>query len=133
MRYESMFLIASEACYFIDSLAASADYLTQITDERMNLNYPFAQDDYTAYKASLSNGATLLKEIEYNWRVEMWGEGRALMTFKRFEGDKKRGTNHYIKQGADWSYTMTEMTFDIPYAEYSYNQSLQPNNEETEK
>lgn len=124
MRYESMFLIASEACYFIDSLAASADYLTQITDERMNLNYPFAQDDYTAYKASLSNGATLLKEIEYNWRVEMWGEGYGLQTFRRLTGTKKRGGNHDYAGGSEVNASDHSFNMNIPGSEATYNPNI---------
>jgi hypothetical protein len=124
MRYESMFLIASEACYFIDSLSASADYLTQITDERMNTKYPFAQDDYTTYKTSLSNGATLLKEIEYNWRVEMWGEGYGLQTFRRLTGTKKRGGNHDYSGGSEVNASDHSFNMNIPSSEATYNPNI---------
>ena len=124
MRYESMYLIASEACYFIDSLSASADYLTQITDERMNTKYPFAQDDYTTYKTSLSNGATLLKEIEYNWRVEMWGEGYGLQTFRRLTGTKKRGGNHDYSGGSEVNASDHSFNMNIPSSEATYNPNI---------
>ncbi len=123
MRVEEAYLLAAEAAYRLGNETEAREVLAKLLDER---------DTEVASQLRAGQG-DVNNLLYYNWRVEMWGEGRALMTFKRFEGDKKRGTNHYIKQGADWSYTMTEMTFDVPYAEYSYNQSLQPNNEETEK
>ena len=67
MRIESMYLIAAEACYFIDSLDASKNYLTAITDQRLNDEYPLAASDYETYKSTLT-GEKLIKEIELNWR-----------------------------------------------------------------
>ena len=29
----------------------------------------------------------LLLKLYFNWRVELWGEGRSLLTFKRFGSD----------------------------------------------
>lgn len=123
MRIEEAYLLAAEAAYRMGKDAEAREILAKLLDQR---------DPEVA--AQVRAGAGDLKNyLYYNWRVEMWGEGRALMTFKRFEGDKKRGTNHYLKQGADWSYAMTEMTFDIPYSEYSYNQALNQDQEQEEE
>ena len=123
MRIEEAYLLAAEAAYRLGNETEAREILAKLLDERD----PEVATQLRAGAGDINN------QLYYNWRVELWGEGRALMTFKRFEGDKKRGNNHYIKQGADWSYTMTEMTFDTPYSEYSYNQSLQPDQEETEE
>ncbi|WP_255461423.1 hypothetical protein [Bacteroides sp. CACC 737] len=37
------------------------------------------------------NADQLLENIYYNWRVEMWAEGRGLLTLKRFHKSMVRG------------------------------------------
>ena len=80
------------------------------------------------------NESDLEKQLCFNWRVEMWGEGRALMTFKRFGqiANKKRGTNHYYKSSTEQSFNDISLVFQLPYNEYAYNQALNPEKENTE-
>ena len=68
----------------------------------------------------------LLSNLYYNWRIEMFGEGRALMTFKRFGGMKTRGNNHFYKGGETMQAVDPAnpvLLFIIPYSEYTNNQA----------
>ena len=75
------------------------------------------------------NDAELLKTLYLNWRVELWGEGRSLLTFKRFGSDipdKMRGENHYYYSEQVMSYADASVTFTLPSSEFAYNNALQP-------
>ena len=131
MRYESMYLIAAEACCGFDSLAASAEFLTTITDQRMNDEYPLAASDYADYKATLTSKESLLAAIEYNWRIEMWGEGYALQTFRRLvpqlrmASARKRGGNHAVSGGSEIKPTDVNFNMTIPSSETQYNPRIE--------
>ena len=126
MRIESMYLIAAEASYRLNNDADAISYLTAITDERI------AEDmdaEYNAYKSGLTH-ANLLAAIEYNWRVELWGEGYGLQTFRRLtpetlgEGvaERRRGANHAGDPGA--KVETKDYIFQMPSSETSYNPTL---------
>lgn len=123
MRVESMYLIAAEASYRLGNDNDAITYLTAITDERV---LPELASEYATYKAGLTHD-NLLNEIYYNWRVEMWGEGYGLMTFRRLaaEVDSKRtrGGNHDGNPGSKMQ-ASDEQIFVIPSAETSYNPSI---------
>lgn len=127
MRFESMYLIAAEACYGIDSLAASANFLTAITDQRLNDEYALAASDYADFKATLSNPTALLTAIEYNWRIEMWGEGYGLQTFRRLVPQmklsqaRKRGGNHLVNDAGEIKPEDRAFNMTIPNSEATYN------------
>ena len=125
MRIESMYLIAAEACYRLNDDAEAIKYLTAITDERIATGM---ESEYATYKSGL-NHSNLLAEIEYNWRVEMWGEGYGLMTFRRLcaevqgNKDRHRGANHSANGGS----TITpgnDYVFQMPSAEGTYNPNI---------
>ncbi len=127
MRYESMYLIAAEASYRIGEMEDAKTYLTALTDERVSADL---QAEYDAYKAGL-NANNLLNAIEYNWRVEMWGEGYGLQTLLRLGNDvidtnnkRKRGKNHCLNSGAEIDPTSYQYTFIIPSSETSYNPAI---------
>lgn len=125
MRIESMYLIAAEASYRLGNDADAISYLTSITDERIATGM---DAEYAAYKSSL-NHSNLLEEIEYNWRVEMWGEGYGLQTFRRLatevlgEKERKRGGNHCANAGSTIK-PGSEYTFQMPSSEGSYNPKI---------
>ena len=125
MRIESMYLIAAEASYRLSNDADALFYLTSITDERVAEGY---DAEYAAHKSML-NHSNLLAEIEYNWRVELWGEGYGLQTFRRLakevqgETKRKRGGNHCANGGSEIE-PNSEYTFQMPSAEGSYNPSI---------
>ena len=123
MRIESMYLIAAEACYYLDSTAASLDFLNGIMSERLNLEYPAALDDYIAYRNTLS-GEKLLDAIKYNWRIEMWGEGYGLQTFRRLTKKIKRGNNHDYSKGTEVNANDAQFNMNIPSSEATYNPNI---------
>ena len=83
-----------------------------------------AQVHSNTWKASLSSEATLRAEIKYNWRIELWGEGFALQTARRFDEKVTLGNNHlradkdFEPSSSNWIY---KTTFEIPSAEQYYN------------
>ncbi len=125
MRIESMYLIAAEASYRLKNDADAITYLCAITDERVATGM---DSEYSAWKSGL-NHTNLLAAIEYNWRVEMWGEGYGLQTFRRLAAEvqgntkRKRGANHSANGGADIE-PGPEYTFQMPSSESSYNPSI---------
>lgn len=126
MRYESMFLIAAEAEYYLNNYGAAAAYLTQITDLRINKYYPLWNTEYPAFVASLSNPDDLREAIIYNWRIEMWGEGYGLQTFRRFweEPDRYRGGNHDYNGGGKVHPSDYRFNMQIPSSEATYNPEI---------
>lgn len=126
MRIESMYLIAAEASYRLQEHTDAINYLRAITDQRVDTTAT-AATEYAAYVAGL-DASNLLAQIEYNWRVEMWGEGYALQTFRRLSPEtvsgvdgRKRGGNHEYDPGAAMDATAGKFTFQIPSNETSYN------------
>ena len=64
--------------------------------------------------------------IEDNWRIELWGEGYGLQTFRRLSAEttvdgRKRGGNHASEAGAKMDATAAKFVFRIPSSETSYN------------
>lgn len=126
MRIESMYLIAAEASYRLQDYDSAIVYLRSITDQRVD-TAATAAAEYATYVAGL-NATNLLAQIEYNWRVEMWGEGYALQTFRRLSPEtvadvdgRKRGGNHASDAGSAMDATASKFTFQIPSSETSYN------------
>ncbi len=128
MRIESMYLIAAEAEYRLGEYDKAKLYLTEITSQRIDT----AATAATAY-AEFENGlseSNLLAAIELNWRVELWGEGYGLMTFRRIapetSGDtkRKRGANHASEAGSDIDPTAAKFVYQMPSSETSYNPNL---------
>lgn len=141
MRIELMHLIAAEACYFLDNLDSAAMYLTNITDQRIDPEVETAAADYATYKTSLSTDkAKFAEALILNWRVELWGEGYGLQTFRRLtshlykhknektgktEEKVRRGANHSFSPGSEISYDdETTYTMQIPASETNYNPHL---------
>lgn len=121
MRIEEMYLIASEAALRLGDDVNSDKYLLAILDER----FPNKVDLSTYY------GGDRNKQIYMNWRIELWGEGRSLITWKRFAplgldySDKYRGANHYSASGeqvkaSEWQY----VTYVMPGSEAVYNNEI---------
>ncbi len=125
MRIESIYLIAAEAA--LNKTASNPDsafiYLTAITDQRIDTTAT-AQAEYETYKGTLSDPTELRKAIEYNWRVEMWGEGYGLQTFRRLTKTKKRGGNHYYYGGKEVKSSEPYFIFERPTSEDNYNPNI---------
>ena len=116
MRIEEAYLIAAEAAWRSGDLAKAKDYLTTLVAQRDETIAPqiagYSEDEFSSY-------------LYFNWRVEMWGEGRALRTLKRFcpEMYKERGKNHYYNLGSgnQIHFNNANMIFWMPSSEYKYN------------
>jgi hypothetical protein len=125
MRYESMFLIAAEAAYRMGDYATSEKYLKEITSRRINHDDFEAEDDYKTFENGLSDPVKLRNAIVYNWRVEMWGEGYGLETFRRwFEIPRSRGGNHDYASGQAIKASSSSYNMQIPTSESTYNPNV---------
>ena len=119
MRIETAYLIAAEAAYRENNYTLAAEYLTKITDERVKEGQEAA---YADYKATLTDATALATAIRYNWRVELWGEGYGLQTFRRWNEAVQLGDNH-LRSTKDKLVPTTDriFTFVIPSSETNYN------------
>lgn len=118
MRWELAYLIAAEAAARNNSLADAQNYLFAITDQRVIDGQDAA---YNTWKAGLGDQASLLAAIKHNWRVELWGEGYGLQTFRRYGENVTLGENHK-RTDKDLSPNKARVfTFEIPNSEQYYN------------
>lgn len=119
MRWELPYLIAAEAAARQGDFTNAKTYLFDITDQRCDT----AAANVTAYntwKTGMADG-DVLAAIKHNWRVELWGEGYGLQTFRRYAEAVTLGDNH-LRQKKDISPTTARLfTFEIPVGEMMYN------------
>lgn len=127
MRLELAYLIAAEAACRAGDDATALSYLYDITDKRVQDG---KDAEYTAWKATLTDNAAVLEAIRYNWRVELWGEGYGMQTFRRYGLTVELGDNHLRSQKsvstglANGRY----FTFEIPTGEQYYNPYIKDDN-----
>ena len=128
MRIEAMYLIAAEAEYRLGDYDKAKLYLTEITSQRID-TAATAATAYMTYEDGL-NQSNLLAAIELNWRVELWGEGYGLQTFRRLASEtagvtkRRRGANHSSQAGSEIDPTASQYTFALPSSETSYNPNI---------
>lgn len=116
MRVEEMYLINAEA------LARDNRLPEAKTSFKVFLNQ---RDETVTATVDAMDEATFLDEVLYNWRIEMWGEGRSLMTMKRFDKTYKRGANHLSGMaGIEVAATDDRLIFEIPQAEVLNNPNV---------
>ena len=139
MRVELAYLIAAEACYFLNDMTSAVAYLDAIMSERLNPENITAAADYATFKSTLTDRDKFIQELYRNWRLELWGEGYGLQTFRRLghmyyyqtpEGkvlDKvTRGANHLYNPSKQIEYTDESIyTMTIPSSETTYNPHMQ--------
>lgn len=119
LRIEAVYLMAAEAACRLGDYEKAKRYLTAITDERVADEAAYAE-----WKTGLG-ADNLLKEIGYNWRIELWGEGFGLQTFRRLTKEIRRGANHLCRPGAvEQSNDDGTFKIQIPSNEYVYNPLL---------
>lgn len=116
MRVEEMYLINAEANARANHLTEARASLKALLDER---------DEATAATLKDMNADELLDNIYYNWRVEMWAEGRGLLTLKRFHKSMVRGENNYALTGQTIASDDSRLVFEIPEREITNNPNLQ--------
>ena len=133
MRIETAYLIAAEAAFRkkTPDHALALQYLSQLTDERVKEGM---QLEYALYKQQLAADNTALeKAIKYNWRVEMWGEGYGLQTFRRWGEAVTLGKNQFRKDQTITPETPIMFTFVIPTSETNYNPYIRQTTEFAQK
>lgn len=135
MRLELAYLIAAEAACRSNDLDKAQQYLFAITDRRVK---PDAEgettntDAYDAWKTATTSTDALLAAIRYNWRVELWGEGYGLQTFRRYGQTVALGDNH-LRSNKSITPSGREFTFEIPTSEQYYNPYIRNTTELTQK
>lgn len=67
------------------------------------------------------SGTDLLKEVLYQTRVELWGEGKTYAAIKRNKGTFEYGTNHLFYKGQTFQYDNKRLTFKVPQSEIMNN------------
>ncbi|MDO4930949.1 MAG: RagB/SusD family nutrient uptake outer membrane protein [Bacteroidales bacterium] len=118
MRIEEPYMIAAEAAARQNDLTTACQYLGAMLSGR------------DTEKAAAITGMTqdeLLEEIYFNWRLEFWGEGKSLLTLKRFEKSMTRPENDYYKSltaGGAIPYNDALLKFAIPQKERQNNPLL---------
>lgn len=123
MRAEEPVLIAAEAYTRNGDLNNGRVWLRKLLEQRdaEGVNGTLADTVNT-----MSTAEKLLDAIYFNWRVEMWGEGRSLMTMRRFKATNAIGSNTYIlaERGTNISYNDKSIIFVIPQSEINSNKNL---------
>lgn len=116
MRIEEMYLINAEA------LARDNRLPEAKTSFKVFLNQ---RDETVTAMVDAMTESVFLDAVLYNWRVEMWGEGRSLLTMKRFDKTYKRGANHLSGMaGVEVAATDERLIFEIPQAEILNNPNV---------
>ncbi|MBQ6983622.1 MAG: RagB/SusD family nutrient uptake outer membrane protein [Paludibacteraceae bacterium] len=135
MRWELAYLIAAEAAARANDLGEAQTHLLAITDLRV---LPDQTDAYNTWKMGIISQDDWLAAIKYNWRVELWGEGYGLQTFRRYQEKVSLGENHLSSNKKDNSINPAAanmaryFTFELPSGELYYNPYLRESNEDTQ-
>ncbi len=110
MRVAEFYLAKAEAQARQGNDAGAKATLLQLVSKR---------DSKASERINSLSGQKLLDEIYFQWRVEMWGEGRSLFAAKRFKKTITRGSNHIDLAGQSYDYNDSRMIFEIPQSEFS--------------
>lgn len=111
MRVEEMYLLNAEAKARLNQDGPAIDALKEMLSNRIT--------DLT-YLNGLS-GDALKKEILFQTRLELWGEGKALAAFKRNKMDIVYGSNHLFFANQVFSYDDRRLIMPVPQAEILNN------------
>lgn len=117
LRTEEIYLIAAEAAARNNNDAASKEVLLKLLKERTD-EAKMAEMEAAVNAYSHED---LMKAIFYNWRIEMWGEGKALQTIKRFKATTKRSANSLYFRNKDIPYNAVEYVYEKPNLEVINN------------
>jgi tetratricopeptide (TPR) repeat protein len=117
MRAEEMYLLRAEALARSGNADGAKAALKSLLDLR---------DKSAAANLASLTAAQLLEAIYFNWRVEMWGEGKALLAVKRYKKNVARAANHVYHPNKSFNYNYEWMIFEIPENERINNPNLVP-------
>ena len=125
MRIEVAYLIAAEAAWANGDYTTAAKWLTELCNERV---LDGKDAEYAAWTATLTSNDAIKNALVYNWRVEMWGEGYGLQTFRRLSRKVTLGDNHLSRAKADLERDDVNNQCQIPSSETRYNPWLATTN-----
>ncbi|MDM1043881.1 RagB/SusD family nutrient uptake outer membrane protein [Myroides sp. 1354] len=111
MRVEEMYLLNAEAKARLNQDGPAVDALKELLDNRIT---------DLSYLDGLS-GDALKKEVLFQTRLELWGEGKALAAFKRNKADIVYGSNHLFFAGTVFSYNDKRLVIPVPQSEILNN------------
>lgn len=114
MRVAEMYLIYAEAYSHINS--GEAKKILRI--------FLAQREPGAATRINALSDENLKKEIYFQWRVEMWGEGKSLFALKRFKQTVTRGENHKYLANSPYEYNDNRMIFQIPESEINNNPQI---------
>lgn len=124
LRTEEFYLIAAEAAARKGDDAKSKEILIKLLKER-------TEESKIAEMEGVVNAYDndkLLEAIRYNWRVEMWGEGKGLQTLLRFKATNKFASTSFANADKDIKYDDKRLIFEIPEREKNNNKYAPINN-----
>lgn len=113
MRPEEMLLIEAEALVKLGKEQEAKALLTELHKNRMN-----------NHEVIMATGTQLLEEIRFERRIELWGEGFALLDIKRLKkGLDRTDSNHdpVVAQLMSLEPESTRFNFKIPQKEIDSN------------
>ena len=125
MRIEVAYLIAAEAAWANGDYTTAAKWLTELCNERV---LDGKDTEYAAWTATLTSNDAIKNALVYNWRVEMWGEGYGLQTFRRLSHNITLGDNHLSRAKEDLKRDDVNNQCQIPSSETRYNPWLATTN-----
>lgn len=115
MRVAEMYLAKAEAQARQGKEADAKTTLLQLVSQR---------DTNANGRINPLAGNDLLDEIYFQWRIEMWGEGKAFWAMKRFKKTNKRGTNSFMYPGQEFPYNDPKLIAKIPEIELNANPNI---------
>lgn len=122
MRIEEVYLIAAEAAYRNNDLDAAKTQLKALVSERYSAD--LAEEGVPVPDIDAMDASAIESELEYNWRIELWGEGRSLMTFKRFGKPHMTGSSRVFMKNENIEATDYRILFRVPSGELSTNMEI---------
>jgi len=117
MRVSEMYLLNAEANAHNGNDAKAKEVLKELLSNRFEKS-----SDY-AYVDGLS-GQSLIDEIYFQTRIELWGEGKSYLAMKRNHAKITRGSNHFYYSGESFQYDDDKLTFEIPQSEVQNNPNI---------
>lgn len=125
MRVAEMYLIAAESAFRTGNEDNARKWIKELKTKRYNYQLKDVDEAEGTKKfvdaVDKLKGDDLLKEILYNWRIELWGEGRSLLTMKRFKLDTVRDSRSGFLRGDKISWDDPRLTFEAPTNESNNN------------
>ncbi|PID88065.1 MAG: RagB/SusD family nutrient uptake outer membrane protein [Bacteroidia bacterium] len=115
MRIAEIYLIKAEAQARQGKEGEAKASLLELVSQR---------DTDGANRINPLSGNALLDEIYFQWRIEMWGEGKSLWAMKRFKKTNKRGSSSFRYAGEEFAYDDPRLVFDIPEVERNSNPNI---------